>query len=232
MGIRTPPGLTQEQETLLGLGLDAEVHSGHDVRALTGSSATVSISATGEAGDSVTIARGAACPRWVSMDMTDKTRWIKTVPVGTKRLKPCLHGTWNGTPGCDVWTGSVGPYSRLESAAVGGLEGAADGKDASQGKADTDRNTGSNDGCMGEPRTAPLIYLEAAAGGLSERQPTNLTLEPRTVGDSRDSWRSRWTPTLTSGLGRDYERWLPCPGNKNRFKQKNEQNNNKAPLTV
>ncbi len=65
------------------------------------------------------MAPGAAYPRRVSMD---KTRRIKTVYVGTKRLKkPCLLGTWNGTPGCDWGTGSAGACSGLKSAAADGL---------------------------------------------------------------------------------------------------------------
>ncbi len=86
----------------------------------------------------------------------------------------------------------------------------------------------------------------AAAGGLSERQPANVTLEPwtavvispRTAGLKKlrmvvgymdswpsDSWhspRSRQTPTPTcSGLRRDDEQRLPCRGtHKNRNKQK------------
>ncbi len=50
-----------------------------------GPSATASISMTGEAG-------GWDWPRRVSMDKTDTTRSIKTVPEDTTRLKTCLRG--------------------------------------------------------------------------------------------------------------------------------------------
>ncbi len=55
-------------------------------------------------------------------------------------------GTWHGTPGRDVWTGSTGTCSGLESAAAGGLESAAACMSEPRMAA-----------CMGEPRTAACI---------------------------------------------------------------------------
>ncbi len=118
VGIRTPPGLTQEQETLLGLGLDAEVHSGHDI---TGPLSNRFHFCDRRGRRLCDHSQGSRLPPMSLHGHDRQTDGLKLFLWALKRLKPCLHGTWNGTPGCDVWTGSVGPYSRLESAAVGGL---------------------------------------------------------------------------------------------------------------
>ncbi len=65
---------------------------------------------------------GAAFPRWVSMDMTDKTGWIKILPVGMTRLK--IHVS--GDMARHSWP-ETGEPDPLEWAAAGGLESATAG---------------------------------------------------------------------------------------------------------
>ncbi len=233
-GIRSPPGLNkqkqdspQKQEALVGLSSEAEASfwAWRDVRGPHRvTQQPPPLPRLGMASAATT--RGAACPRRVSMDMTDKTRLIKTVPVGTTRLKMALLAGTRELDPRDLGTallaetGELDPLERVLGLSQQRPAGLPHELQAGLGEPRmAARRSEPRTVALISPRTAGLRVLQTAV--LSERQPTNLTLEPRTaalispwmaglrvprtavgLSDSRHSQRSRQTLSLYQlGLG-------------------------------
>ncbi len=154
----------------------------------------------------------AACPKWVSLDKTNKTWYFKTVPEDWTRLKTCLWG-----------------HDTALLAVICGLDPRERALSWSQRRPAA---------CMSELRTAALISPRTVACLREPRPAAWASSSPRTWLWSCE-WR-RWYPCgrrtrcnpaellrFNSGLGRDYEQRLPCRGT-HRNKQKLKKTENKT----
>ncbi len=135
MGYQEPSGLSTGTGAHLGLAWKLRLLLGmtRSQGPSQGPSATASISAT---------RRG----RRLSMDKTDKTRYIKTVPEESTRQKNMSLGTWHGTPG---WICELDPREHALGWSQRRTAGLPHELQAGLGELRTVA-------CLGEPRTADL----------------------------------------------------------------------------